>query len=137
MNAAVFAHPPQVVAQQVHNHHVLGPVLGARPQHGGTGPVFFRRLPARARPLDWPGLNQALLDAQEALRRGASDHELAEVRERRNRLRDLTMGWRKARANSVVPKALVELIPLAALAPFAEVRPQLLTALGELVAGAS
>ncbi len=59
--------------------------------------------------------------------------ELAEIRERRNRLRDLTMSWRKVRANSAVPKALVALIPLAALEPFAEVRPQLLAALGELV----
>jgi hypothetical protein len=59
--------------------------------------------------------------------------ELAEIRERRNRLRDLTTGWRKVRANAAVPRALVALIPLAALAPFAEVRPQLLAALGDLV----
>jgi hypothetical protein len=59
--------------------------------------------------------------------------ELVEIRDRRNRLRDLTTGWRKVRANAAVPTALVALIPLAALAPFAEVRPQLLAALGSLV----
>jgi hypothetical protein len=59
--------------------------------------------------------------------------ELVEIRDRRNRLRDLTTGWRKIRTNAAVPKALVALIPLAALTPFAEVRPQLLSVLSDLV----
>ncbi len=60
----VLAHSAQVVAHQVDDHHVLGPVLGA-------GGQVLRRAAARSRPLDRPGLDRSPAATQEQLGRQA------------------------------------------------------------------
>ena len=66
------ADPPEVVAQDVDDHHVLRAILGARQQLPRQRPVLGRVAPARARALDRVGHDDPLgSDRQERLgRRG-------------------------------------------------------------------
>ena len=81
----VAADAGEVVAQQVDDHHVLGPVLLGRQQLGGEAGVLLGRGPARARALDRPGLDPAAFELEEALGRGGDDGGLAIVEEGRER----------------------------------------------------
>ncbi len=61
----------QVVAQQVDNHQVFRPVLGAGQQLGGVGCVFAGRCSAGPGALDRPGFHMAFADLDEAFGRQA------------------------------------------------------------------
>ncbi len=73
MYRADLAHPPQVVAQQVNDHEVLGPVLLARTQAPRQVPVFLSRPSPRPCSLDRTRVHSPPVQPQEALRRGAED----------------------------------------------------------------
>ena len=82
------AHPPEVVAEQVDDHQVLGAGLGVGGERHPQPGVLGRVRAARRRALDRLGLHHAVPgDLQEALRAGAGDRELAEVQERGVRCR--------------------------------------------------
>src|SRR3712207_7517778 len=59
LDRAVAADAPQVVAHQVDDHHVLGPVLRAPEQLDAQPRVLGRSHPPRTRPLDRPRLDDA------------------------------------------------------------------------------
>ena len=64
----------QVVAQDVHDHHVLGPVLVAGQELTGERPVGCGVAAARTRPLDRICLDHAIrIDRQERFRRGRQE----------------------------------------------------------------
>ena len=79
LDGCVLADPRQVVAQQVDDHDVFGPVLLARPQAGGEGGVGQRIAPARQGPLDRPGLDPALVHLEKAFRRRGGQDAVAEA----------------------------------------------------------
>ena len=71
--AACLADAPQVIAQQVHNHQVLGAVLLGGQQPCGGSRIRRRVCATRRRALDRARLQAAVpLAAQEALRRRAA-----------------------------------------------------------------
>jgi len=74
---ARFTHPPQVVAQQIDDHHVLGAVLGIADEIGGGGGIKIRVGAARPGALDRPRLHQALGAEQQKTLRRRRDHRLA------------------------------------------------------------
>ena len=66
-----LADPPEVVAQDVDDHHVLGLVLGAGQQLARQRPVLLTRPASRPGALDRVGRDHALrIDREERLRRG-------------------------------------------------------------------
>ncbi|MNM90712.1 hypothetical protein D3C81_1029840 [compost metagenome] len=77
--AEQFRHPyrtgtagtTEVIAQQIDNHQVFRPVLGAGQQFGGVRGVLLRRQAPRASALDRAGFHMALADFDEAFRRQA------------------------------------------------------------------
>ena len=78
----VAADPAQVVAQEIDDHHVLGPVLGAGQQLRAQPRILLGRAPARPRALDRPRLDLPPPQLQEPLRRRRRDRHLAEVEDR-------------------------------------------------------
>src|SRR6266436_2505032 len=73
-------HARQVVPEEVHDHHVLGPVLVALYQGAGQRRVVLGGEPARTGSLDGPGLDPAVrLHLQEALGGRARDDQVAEI----------------------------------------------------------
>ena len=68
-HAARLRDPPEVVAFEVDDHHVLRGVLGARAQLGGQAGVLDGVATARARALDRPRLQPVAVDQQQPLRR--------------------------------------------------------------------
>ena len=73
LHRSVRAHPAEVVAHQVDDHHVLGGVLGRREQRLARGPPVVVGAGSGARPLDRLGPHVAPLAPQEALGREAHD----------------------------------------------------------------
>ena len=72
------ADPPEVVAQHVDDHHVLGPVLGAGQQLPGERAVLLAGPAARPRALDRIGRHEALgVDREERLGRGREERPRA------------------------------------------------------------
>ncbi len=71
--AAGGADAPQVVAQQVHDHQVFRPVLGAAGQLPLQGGVRLRGSSPGPGALDGPGFDLSPPDREEALRRGAEN----------------------------------------------------------------
>jgi hypothetical protein len=78
LDRAVLAHPSEVVAAEVDQHHVLGALLLVGQQLGGDRLVV---LPARAGARDGPRARPAAGHRQQRLRRGADDLEVLEVQE--------------------------------------------------------
>ncbi len=72
-HAADAAAAPEVVAQEVDDHQVLGAVLRAAEQVVGVRLILVRGQTARARALDRAGLHLALAQADEALGGQADD----------------------------------------------------------------
>ena len=79
LHRTVFTNFAQIIAQQVYDHDILGPVLAAAQQLVGAGFIFNQSRAAGAGALDRPGFDHSALHAQEAFRRGAGDDEFAEV----------------------------------------------------------
>ena len=80
------AHARQIVAHQVHDHQVLGAVLGALGQRLAERGVVLGTDAARARALDRPRLHEAVaVHAKEALRRRADHVHVGRLEERRKR----------------------------------------------------
>src|SRR5262249_61049344 len=75
----ILTNPPQVVAEQIDDHHVLGPVLGAGEQLGDAGLVLRRSGAARPGALDRASLHRAVFDPEEPFRRGAGEDEIPQV----------------------------------------------------------
>lgn len=67
----------EVVPQQVHDHEVLGPLLGVRAEFGEPGVVVVRVAPARRRALHRPGGGLAVGHIQEQLGREREDPAVA------------------------------------------------------------
>ncbi len=80
---AGLAHTPEIVAQHVDDHHVLGAVLGARLQFGAQARVLFGVGPARARALDGPRLDASAAQLEEALRTRRGDRVVRGAQEGR------------------------------------------------------
>ncbi len=76
---AIFADAAQIVAQQIDDHDVFGPILGAGLQFTHQAAVIFGSAAARPGPLDGTRFDVAGLHAQESLRRCAGDHVIAEI----------------------------------------------------------
>ena len=76
---AVLRDAPQVVAAQVHQHDVLGALLGIGGQLGGQRLVFFLVAAARARAGDGPVKRLAILHLHQHLRRAAHDRRIAQL----------------------------------------------------------
>ncbi len=72
-DAAVGAHASDVVASQVHQHDVLGALLGIGEQIVGAALVLFFVLRARPGTGDGPVIHLPLLDPHQELRRRADD----------------------------------------------------------------
>src|SRR5262249_19395923 len=84
----IAADSPQVIAQEIDNHHVFGAVLGAHREFAAAKHVLLRaEVAARASPLDGTGLHLVPIDLEKALRRGAGDHEIADIQVRGKRRR--------------------------------------------------
>ena len=82
LDAADRADGAEVVAQEVDDHQVLGPVLLVVAQARRQPRVLVGAGAARARPLDRLRLGPTLaVDAEEALGRGAEHGEVAEAQE--------------------------------------------------------
>ena len=81
LDAAELAHPSHVVAAQVHEHHVLGALLGIGGHLGGQPRVVLLRPSARVRARDGPLLHAAVLQSHQDLGRGADDARLAQAQE--------------------------------------------------------
>ena len=69
-------HSTQVVATQIHEHHVLRPLLGIALQGVGQGIVLERSRAARPRPSDRVSGDAVALDPNEQLRARPHDREL-------------------------------------------------------------
>ncbi len=74
----VLGDPADVVAAQVHQHDVLGPLLGVGEQFVGQGPVFLLAPAAATGPGQGADRHDPLLDPHEDLRRAADQGEIAE-----------------------------------------------------------
>ena len=68
-HAAHLAILADVVAQQVHDHQVLGPVLAALQKLGGQGLVLVGVRGAPGRAFDGPGLHLPVVNGDKPLRR--------------------------------------------------------------------
>jgi hypothetical protein len=78
-DAADLADGAEVVAQEVDDHQVLGPVLLIGGEGGGEGGVLLGGGATAARALDRSGFGLTVAaDVEEALGRGAEDGEVAE-----------------------------------------------------------
>ena len=75
LHAAQLGHAPQVVAREVHQHQVLGPLLVRQQQLGVQRAVVPRIGRARARAGDGPGGGQPVAHLQQALGRRGCDLE--------------------------------------------------------------
>ncbi len=83
-DAAVRAHPPQVIPQQIDDHGQFGAVLGTREKLLAQRGVARRIAPiARACALDRPGAEVAAAALEEEFRRGADDGAVVKTEERR------------------------------------------------------
>ena len=80
-HAAVLADAAEVVAAQVDEHHVLGPLLFVGEQFGGDPAIVLGGLAARTRSGDRAGSDAAPVDGQQRLGARAGDLEVAEVQE--------------------------------------------------------
>ena len=78
VHAAVHAHAAEVVAAEVHEHHVLGALLLVGEQLGGDRGVVLAARPGAG---DRARGDVAAVDRQQRLRRGADDLEVLEVEE--------------------------------------------------------
>ena len=74
-HAAEFADAAQVVAGEVHEHDVLGPLLGIGQQFRAQGGVFRLRLSARPRAGDGPDFHPAILAPHMGFGRSAHEGE--------------------------------------------------------------
>ena len=74
-NAARRADPGQVVAQQIDDHDVLGPLLDRGQQRRGGRPVGLRVVEPAGGALDRAGLDVAAVQPDEALGRGRRDRQ--------------------------------------------------------------
>ena len=74
-------HPADVVATEVQQHEVLGPLLGIGQQLGLEGAVLGRGLAAGAGARQRPDGDAAVLEPDEDLRAGSRQLEAAEVEE--------------------------------------------------------
>ena len=81
LDGAVLAHPPEVVAAEVDEHHVLGALLLVGEQLRGDAAVGLGVVAARARARDRARGDAAARDGQQRLRAGAGDLEVLEVEE--------------------------------------------------------
>ena len=81
LDAAVLAHPAEVVAPEVDHHHVLGALLLVGQQLRGDPPVLLGRRAARARAGDRLRQHVPPADGQQRLGAGSRDLEVAEVEE--------------------------------------------------------
>src|SRR5215212_1190335 len=79
LDAAVLADAAEVVAAEVDQHHVLGPLLWVVDQAGGEAAVLLLAAPTRGGAGDRPGLDPAAVDLDQRLGRGAGDLEIAEL----------------------------------------------------------
>ena len=68
-----------VVAPQIHQHHMLGALLRIGQQFGRQRGIFLRGLAARARAGDRPHRHGVAFQAHQDLGRGADHMEIAEV----------------------------------------------------------
>ena len=83
LDAAELGDAPEVVAQHVDDHQVLGALLLRAAERRGQRVVLLRGRAARRRPLHRPRAKQAGFALEEQLRRGRDDREAAEVHVRR------------------------------------------------------
>ena len=81
LDGPVLAHPPEVVAAEVDEHHVLGSLLGIGEQLFGDPAVLVGVLTARARARDRARRDPPAGDRDQRLRARAGDLEIAEVEE--------------------------------------------------------
>ena len=81
MTDAVLADAAEVVAAEVDQHHVLGPLLGVVDQALGEAAVLLLVCAARVGAGDRPRLDPVAADLDQRLRRGAGDLEVAELEE--------------------------------------------------------
>ena len=81
VHRAVLAHAPEVVAAEVHEHHVLGPLLGVGEQLPGAAGVPLHGVGPRARAGEGALGDAAPVDLHERLGRGPGDLEVLEVEE--------------------------------------------------------
>ena len=81
VNAAVLAHPAEVVAAEVDEHHVLGALLLVGEQFLGDPAVLLGCCSARTGAGDRPRRDVAPADGEQRLRARAGDLEVAEVEE--------------------------------------------------------
>ena len=80
-HAAVLGHAADVVASEVHEHHVLGALLLVALQLLGQPHVLFLVAPARPRAGDRMRLDATPFDAHQHLRRRADDGAAADAEE--------------------------------------------------------
>ena len=76
------AHPPEIVALEIDQHHVLGAFLGMRGELGHLARVAAGLAAPRAGAGDRPGLDAPPRDAHQPLGRGAQDRLAAPLGER-------------------------------------------------------
>ncbi len=79
---ADLRHAPDVVAAEIHQHHVLGALFRVRQQLLGERRVFVGRLAARARAGDRPQCDVAVLKPHQDFGRCADDVKIVEVEEK-------------------------------------------------------
>ena len=101
---AVLADPAEVVAAEVDQHHVLGPLLRVVDQPLGEAAVLVLAAPARRGAGDRPRLDPVAGDLDQRLRRGAGDLEVAELEE-------VHVGRRVDRAQAAVDREGLDRAP--------------------------
>jgi hypothetical protein len=75
LHAARLAHAPQIVALQVDQHHVLGPLLGMRVQLARQRSIGLRIRAARSCACDRTRRDQAVAHAHEPFGRRTDDRD--------------------------------------------------------------
>ena len=79
-DAAIFADSAQVVAQQIDDHDVLSPILGAAEKIVGTREILLGKNAARTSAFDRPGFDPAALNFDKPLRRSAGNRTISQVK---------------------------------------------------------
>jgi hypothetical protein len=78
-HAANLGDTPKIIANHIHNHHILRAILGGGPQQRHLFLIFCQRFAAHGRSFHRSRTEQIPIQAKEKFRRGRANYILAEI----------------------------------------------------------